>query len=82
MSDEAFLCDKCEDIYNEVFCAMNSLCADELEWNISLIGDVTSFIENYLTEKGFNVCYPFQDGDGNICYASSDRCKYCKKRSV
>lgn len=81
VKDDDLLCESGDRIDNAVFEAIKSIAHDgeKLEWDMSLIGPVNDFIEGLLTERGIDACYPWQDEDECICYATSDRCKYCER---
>ena len=51
----------------------------DFPWDMYHIGNVIEIVQSYLLDKGFSICYPFYNGDENVCYLSEDRCKHCKK---
>ena len=50
----------------------------ELEWDAYYIGNLADFLETYLSEHNQKPCFPFNDSDDCICYASEERCAYCR----
>lgn len=79
MKDENLLCATGDEIDNAVFDAIQALSLEELEWDMSLIGEVSEFIESLLSERNLKPCHPWQDEDENICYSTCSRCPYCLK---
>lgn len=81
VKDDDLLCEAGDRIDNAVFEAIMSIAhhVKKLDWDMSLIGPVSDFIERLLTERGISTCHPWQDENECICYATSDRCKYCEK---
>lgn len=84
MNDNNLLCEAGDRIDNAVFSAIQELAHDggSLEWDMSIIGEVSDFIEDLLAEKGIATCHPWQDGSENICYSTSERCKHCQRKVV
>lgn len=82
VKDSDLLCEAGGRIDDAVFEAIKSVAHDgeKLEWDMSIIGGVSDFIERLLTEHGINACHPWQDENECICYATSDRCKFCDRR--
>lgn len=82
IKDDNLLCEAGDIIDNAVFEAIQSIAhkKEQLEWDMSLIGEVSDFIETLLAERGINTCHPWQDEDECICYATSERCGYCEYR--
>lgn len=50
-----------------------------IPWDMSVIGEMTDFLETQLKATGIHTCHPFEDEDGCICYACEDRCVYCTR---
>lgn len=80
MEDSYLLCRGGDEIDNAVFNAIQTLNHSELEWDMSLIGEVSDFIERLLSSRGLEPCHPWQDDDENICYSTPERCAYCHRR--
>lgn len=51
----------------------------DLEWDMSIIGEVCDQIEETLKAHGIPTCYPFHLDEETICYASCDRCAHCTR---
>lgn len=80
-SDPDFLLEAVDRIHNSVWSAVQEMAhsAEELEWDMSIIGDISDYIEETLKAHNIRACYPFQTDDETICYASDDRCSHCGK---
>lgn len=76
-----FLPEAVDRIHNAAWEAVKEMAlnADEMEWDMSIIGGVCDYIEETLKENGIPACYPFHTDDETICYASADRCAYCSR---
>lgn len=81
VKDNDLLCEAGDRIDNAVFEAIKSMAHDgeKLEWDMSLTGEIKECIESLLKERGIDACYPWQDENECICYATSDRCKHCER---
>lgn len=82
IKDDDLLCESANRIGNAVFEAICSIaCKEEqLEWDMSLVGPVAEYIEDTLGRRGINTCYPWEDENECICYATDGRCKHCTKQ--
>ena len=80
-TDPNLLTEAVDRIHNAVWTAVQEVAhsADDLEWDMSIIGDVSDYIEETLKAHGIPACYPFQMDDETICYASTDRCAHCTR---
>ena len=81
MIDDVLLCESGDRIDNAVFDAIVAIALDgkSLEWDMSLISEVSYFIEEILTARNIATCRPWQDENEQICYSTSERCKYCRR---
>ena len=79
-----FLTESVDRIDNAVWEAVKevALNSDEMEWDMSIIGEVADFIEETLKQHNISTCYPYQANGEVICYASQDRCAYCPREKV
>lgn len=50
-----------------------------IPWDMSVIGEMTDFLETQLKAAGVHTCHPFEDEECCICYACEDRCAYCTR---
>ena len=80
-SDPDFLSESVDRIQNAVWEAVKETahCADSLEWDMAIIGNVCDYIEETLKKRGIPTCYPFQLKDETICYVSCDRFAHCDR---
>jgi hypothetical protein len=79
-SDDDLLCEAGDRIDNAVHAALSSLCVNELDWDLSLIGPATEALEALLVARGIPTCHPWENENGNICYSlSEERCAHCPK---
>lgn len=81
MKDSSFLCESGDRIDNAVFDAIMSIAHDgkSLRWDMEFIGEVKDFIEHMLSERDIPTCHPWQNGNGHICYSTTERCEHCNK---
>ena len=51
----------------------------DLDWDITIIGDVTDAIESELKLQNIPVCRPWQDDQEHICWSTPERCEWCSR---
>lgn len=78
-TDEDLLCDASDKIDDASYVALCALAAVPVEWDMEKIALVNEAIEDILSRFKIPTCHPWENGEGNICYATEDRCIYCKK---
>jgi len=83
-TDPEFLTESVDRIDNAVWEAVKEMAlnADDMEWDMSIIGEVSDFIEATLKQHGIATCYPYRLDSETICYASLDRCTYCPREKI
>lgn len=79
ISDEDLLCEAGDKIDNASFDALCALSAVPLEWDMEKIALVNEAIEDILSRFNIPTCHPWENGENTICYATNERCSYCKK---
>lgn len=79
ISDEDLLCEAGDEIDNAAHAVICALAAVSVEWDMAKIAEVTDAVENILRQHNIPVCHPWEDENGIICYATENRCAYCKK---
>lgn len=52
----------------------------EPEWDMHYIGNLIVVFEVIFEENNVPICYPWEDEDECICYATDDRCKHCTRK--
>ena len=62
--------------------AEHRLRADDIEWDMSIIGEVTDALEQTLNANGvIRTCHPWQNENEHICYSlDCERCSYCPRK--
>lgn len=83
-SDPDFLIETVDRIHNSVWSAVQEMAhnAEDLEWDMSIIGDISDYIEEKLKAHNIRTCYPFRLDDETICCAALDRCAYCPREKI
>lgn len=76
---EDLLCDAGDIIDNAAFDLLNALSPERIDWDMSVIAEITDAAERIMERRGLKTCRPWLDADGVICYESEDRCKYCTR---
>lgn len=79
IADDDWLCDASDKIDDASYVALCALAAVPVEWDMEKIALVNEAIEDILSRFKIPTCHPWENGEGNICYATEDRCIYCKK---
>ena len=79
-----FLTESVDRIDNAVWEAVKEMAlnSDEMEWDMSIIGEVADYIEETLKQHNIPTCYPYRLDDEVICYTSLDRCAYCPREQI
>lgn len=52
----------------------------EPAWDMFYIGHLIDIFEDIFTEQNIPMCYPWQDDEECICYATDERCKHCTRK--
>lgn len=54
---------------------------DKFPWDISILGEIREFTVHLLRKRGYPVCDPYIEQDGEECYCSLNICglKKCEK---
>lgn len=76
---EDLLCEAGDIIDNAAFALLNALSPEHIDWDMSVIAEITDAVEGIMERRGLKTCRPWFDADGAICYESEDRCKYCTR---
>ena len=76
---EDLLCEAGDIIDNAAFDLLNALSPERIDWDMSVIAEITDAVEGIMERRGLKTCRPWLDADEVICYKSEDRCKYCTR---
>lgn len=81
LSNNEFLCESGDRIDNAVFEAIKAVAynSSDVDWDMSIIGEITDLIEDTLIECGVNTCHPWQDENECICYSTAEKCSFCNR---
>jgi hypothetical protein len=80
VADDSLLNEADDVIDNAAFNLLSALSVDKLRWNMALISELTDAAKAILATRKINVCHPWEDEDGHICYSLKDnRCAYCPR---
>ena len=54
---------------------------EEIEWDMEHIGEVVDMVKSYLKERGFQVCHPYYEADGDTDEKPCCECDSCSNEN-